>query len=296
MRGQCEGRHRGGSLKTNIDFTKQLVDLIRSESERVKELVRALPSNALENRSPCERWNVGDVIAHLIWFAEKYGGMMERGLQGDQSPPEGFPVVPGTMKGPAIAKLYGDSAIELRRGLGEGLIPEFCERYDWLNNLLDHVSPDDWNMPCYHTLRVRPVESFVPVIVAELAVHEWDIRSTIEPSPSVSGASIPALLNKLPSNRVPWSLPYVTKSGPKLFRFEFMGLGDRRDIIMEDGKARMEYSSEESADLTLSGNASTFVLLIYGRLTVASALAADLFTAEGDLGLVPDFDRWLKGN
>lgn len=283
-------------MMTTIDSTRQLVDLIRSESERFKELVNALPPDALEYPSPCDRWNVGEVIAHLIWFAEKYGGMMERGLQGDQSPPEGFPVVPGTMKGPAITKLYGDSAIELRLSLGEELIPEFRKRYDWLNDLLDHVSPEGWNKPCYHTLRVRPVQSFVPVIVAELAVHEWDIRSTIEPSPSVSDASIPALLDKLPSNRVPWSLPYVTKSGPKLFRFEFIDRGKRRDVIVEDGKARMESSSEESADLTLSGNASTFVLLVYGRLTVASALAAGLFTAEGDLGLVPDFDRWLEGD
>jgi len=30
------------------------------------------------------------MIAHLVWFAETYGGMMERGLRGDLSPPKGF--------------------------------------------------------------------------------------------------------------------------------------------------------------------------------------------------------------
>ena len=87
-----------------IDSSKALVDLIKSESERLKEYVSALPPAALERPSPCERWNVGEVIAHLIWFAEIYGGMMERGLRGDLSATEGFPA-PGTLGGAAITEL-----------------------------------------------------------------------------------------------------------------------------------------------------------------------------------------------
>ncbi len=41
---------------------------------------------------------MGDMIAHLVWFAETYGGMMERGLRGDLSPTPGFPES-GTLKG-----------------------------------------------------------------------------------------------------------------------------------------------------------------------------------------------------
>ncbi|MCH8297068.1 MAG: maleylpyruvate isomerase family mycothiol-dependent enzyme [Chloroflexi bacterium] len=300
MRGQCEGRHRGGSLITNIDSTKQLVDLIRSESERFKELVGALPSNALENRSPCERWNVGDVIAHLIWFAEKYGGMMEHGLQGDQSPPEGFPVVPGTMKGPAIAKLYGDSAIELRRGLGERLIPEFCERYDWLNDMLKRIGPDDWDKSCYHTAKIRPVESFLPTIVGELAVHEWDIRSTQEPSPALSKNAVPVLMAKIPGNRRPWSIPFPdspASPGPIRYRFDLTGaFPGKHDVIVENGNARLEPAGDAVADVSIRCQSEMLVLLMYGRLTLDSAAAADLVKVEGDGELVSSFDRWLKAD
>lgn len=284
---------------TTVDSTRQLVDLINTETGRFKELVNGLPSDALEKQSPCERWNVGEVIAHLIWFAEKYGGMMERGVQGDQTPPAGFPAVPGTMQGPAISKFYGDSAVELRQSLGEKLIPEFCERYDWLNGMLKGMAPNDWNKPCYHTLRVRPVESFVPVIFSELAVHSWDIRSTIQPDSQLSEESIPALLERLPSSRRPWSAPFQTEdtsAGLKRFRFKFTDLEDGRDIIAEGGEARVEAPGEEQADLTLTGSSSTFMLLMYGRHAVGSALAAGLFAAEGDLGLIPAFDRWLEGD
>ena len=55
------------------------VELIRSESHRFKKYLSTLSSEVLDRPSPCERWNVGEVIAHLVWFKETYGGMMEKG-------------------------------------------------------------------------------------------------------------------------------------------------------------------------------------------------------------------------
>ncbi len=70
----------------SIDLHTTHVELIRSETKRVKEFVSGLPSEAMELPTPCPLWNVGEVIAHLTWTVETYGGMMERGLHGDQSP------------------------------------------------------------------------------------------------------------------------------------------------------------------------------------------------------------------
>ena len=284
---------------TALDYSIELVDLIRLESERLKEYVKGLPPKALEFPSPCERWNVGEVIAHLVWFAETYGGMVERGLRGDQSPNEGFPVVPGTMSGPAIAQLYGDSAIKLRRSLGPNLVPAFCERYDWLNEMLNGIGPDGWDKLCYHTAKIRPVESFIPTILQELAVHEWDIRSTQEPSPTVSASVVPVLMEKIPGNRRPWSVPFETKStspGPLRYRFDLTGkVSDRHDIIVEDGNTRLEPAGDESANVSIDCSSETFVVMMYGRLTLESAAAAGLVKVEGDGELVSSFDRWLRG-
>ena len=127
----------------SMDTRKTDVELIQSETERVKQYINALPPEVLEHPSPCEMWNVGEVIAHLDWFAETYGGMMERGLRGDLSPTEGFPA-PGILSTTEVQKLYGQAAIDRRRSLGQQLLPAFNKRYDWLNDMLSGVGPEDW--------------------------------------------------------------------------------------------------------------------------------------------------------
>ena len=286
----------------SIDILKAQVELIQSESNRLKEYVNALPSEALERPSPCEKWNVGEVIAHLVWLVETYGGMMERGLRGDQSPTEGFlSVPPGTPNRQVIVdEFYGQAAIDLRRSLGQKLIPAFNERYDWLNDTLKGIGPEDWDKPCYHSSGLRSVESFIPTFLAELALHEWDIRSALEPSPPVSEEMIPVLMEKIPGNRGrPWSIPFpdVTNSpGPIRYRFELTGVGvTKLDVVVEDNKARLETAVAAPATVYLGCDTGTFALLMYGRLSLDSAMAAGRLTADGDLGLVTDFDRWPEG-
>ena len=186
----------------SIDIHTSQVELIQSEWNRIKEYVNALPPEALERPTPCDKWNVGEVIAHLDWFAETYGGMMERGLHGDLSPTEGFPA-PGILSNSEIQELYGQAAIDLRRNLGQDLLPALNERYDWLNDMLRGIGPDDWDKPCYHTIRTRSVASFIPTIFTELAIHEWDIRSTLEPSPSLSVSILPILIDRIPDRTRP---------------------------------------------------------------------------------------------
>ena len=262
----------------SVDTHKTHVELIQSETERVKQYINALPPEALERPSPCDKWNVGEVIAHLEWFAEIYGGMMERGLRGDLSPTEGFPPVPGTMSGPALEELYAHGAIERRRRLGGNLFVAFNERFDWLNDMLKGIGPEDWDKPCYHTLRIRSVESFIPTIVTELAVHEWDIRSTLEDSPSISVSSIPILVDRIPVRTRPWAVAFPVMSdaqGPIRYRFDLTGVGARAlDLVVEDNKARLAHDGDAPASVSLSCDTGTFVLLMWGRLSLESAKAS----------------------
>ena len=287
----------------SIVTRKTQVELIRSESTRLMEYFNALPPEALESASRCEMWNAGEVIAHLVWFEEYYGGLIERGLRGDHSPTEAFPSLPpGTPNRQVIIdESVGQSAIDLRRSLGQKLIPAFNERYDWLNDMLKGMGPEDWDKLCYHPTGLRSVVSFLPTLISELALHEWDIRSTLEPSPPVSQESMSVLMEKLPSNRSrPWSISFPDIKdipGPIRYRFELTGeAGGTQDILVEGDKARMEPAGEGSADLTLAGDTSTFILLMYGRLKLESSISSGRFKAEGDLGIIPNFDRWLEGN
>ena len=281
------------------------VKLIQGESDRIKQYLNGLPQDSLEGPTPCDRWTVGDIIAHLVWFAETYGGMIERGLRGDLSAPEGFPATPGTLRGGESSELYAMGAINRRKDLGPGLLPALNERYSWLNELLMSIGPEDWGKPCYHTSRLRPVESFLPTIVQELAVHEWYIRSSLGPAPALSAESLPVLMGKLPlekppTNRRPWRVPFPTRpdsSMPIRYRFDLSGPGGAKlDIAVESNNPRLEASVEGPANLYVTGDTNTFILMVYGRLSLNSAISTGIFTAEGDLELVADFDRWLTAH
>ncbi len=285
------------------DKANEMVGLIKSESERLMEYFESLSPETLEKPSPCEKWTVGEVIAHLNWFAEYHGGMIERGLGGDLSSTEILlPFPPETPNRQVIVDEFcSQAAIDRRRSLGQNLVPAFHDRYDWLNNLLARIGPGDWETPCYHALGQRSVGSFIPAILSELALHEWDVRSTLEPSTSISENLIPVLLEKLPTKvGRPWSISFPNMSNspvPIRYRFELTSAGSGNlDVVVEGAKARLEPAAKTPANVSASCDASTFGLLMYGRLCLDSAIAAGRLTAEGDQGSMSDFDDWLAGN
>ena len=55
-----------------MDALKSCVKFIQEESEQLTHYVNGLPPDALNHPSACTRWEVGDVIAHWIWFMEYY--------------------------------------------------------------------------------------------------------------------------------------------------------------------------------------------------------------------------------
>jgi len=182
--------------------------LIISETERFKRYINSLTQDDLRKSTPCEDWDVGELIAHLVWFAQNYRGLIERGLRGDLSVPEGFQATP--TKGPSISKAYSNAAVNMRQSLGEDLLLAFGEQFDKFYNLLQGLGPEDWVRPYYHPYLAnkRGIDSILTTIVQETAIHEWDIRSSLETSALLSDESLPILMEKLPSNRRPWNSPF----------------------------------------------------------------------------------------
>ena len=287
----------------SIDTSRTHAELIRTESERIMEYFDSLPEEALEKPSPCERWTVGEVIAHLVWHVETYRGMMERGLHDDLSPTEGLPSVPaGTPNRQVIVdESYGQAAIDRRRSLGRDLILSFTEEYGKLNTMLAGIVPEDWSKPCYHVAGLRSVESFLLTYLMELAVHEWDIRSTRELSPIVSEEIMPLLMDRIPGKLGrPWSISFpdmIDYAGPVIYRFDLSGVGATDlDVVVEDNQASSQAAGTSPANVSVSCDTDTFVLLMYGRFSLESAAAAGRLTADGDQRLMTSFDQWLAGH
>lgn len=280
---------------------EEIVNLIRDESTRVVQYLIQLPRDAMELPTPCESWTIEDLIGHLVWFAETYGGMIEKGLRDDLTPPDGFPEA-GAHGGVETEGLYARASINRRKDLGTGLLESLSERYAWLNDMLASIGPGDWEKLCYHTIRLRPVENFLPTIIQELVVHEWDIRSSVGSPTKISAESLPILIDKFPlgkpaTNRRPWGIPFPTDSDspkPLIYRFQLTGPGAVDLDLMVDGEqTRLEESTESLADLSCTGDTSSFVLMMYERNSLEYCLADGSFNADGDLDLVARFDRWL---
>jgi hypothetical protein len=173
---------------------------------------------------------------------------------------------------------------------------------DQLIALLTPLIPSQWEQPAYSALRVVPLWHYPFLTLAEVALHAWDIRSRLEPVARLSLESVSALVQQLPP-RLAWGGPGgvtlshgATLSLPGRYRWEVsQGVPSRYDIVGEDGAYRIVPAGEAVADVTFRGEAETFVLVLYGRLTLEAAMATGILRTEGEPGLVAAFERWLTG-
>ncbi len=134
--------------------------------------------------------------------------------------------------------------------------------------------------------------------IQELAVHGWDIRSSFESSAQLDPASAPPLLERIPDRPVPWGTEFRGSPGqpePLRYRFEMTGPGaSNQDIVVEGGSARVEPAGPDAGHVTIRCDTGTFVLLMYGRLTLESARRDGRLEVQGEPALTSAFERWLK--
>ena len=167
---------------------------ITRASQRVESFLQTLGPDDFARRSACEGWTVGDVVGHLIERGGPIPGQIERGLAGDISAP------PGALDDPPLNEDQfridlDRRAVELRQELGDGLLGEFIRVNREFDRVLSLVQPNDWETLCYHRLRPETVRSKTDIRIAELAMHEWDIRWAFDPGASLAEDSLPGLVN-----------------------------------------------------------------------------------------------------
>ena len=269
-----------------MSATQQRVSLIKSESKRIHQYLGTLSAQQLARPSACEAWEGRDVVAHLIGAIDLFSANISRGASGDPSPPEGFP--PASVDALAARMVAGaQRAITLRESMGDQLLTTFSQRCDDLDRLLAGLGAGDWEKPCYHPATVISVSSYIDLRLAELAVHEWDIRSKLEQSAHLSKDCLPAVMDLIPTFVVGRLFrPGHQQGTSAIYRFQVTGaIPGSHDIIVEKGESRMEPASGSAADVTFNCDTETFALLIYGRFQVKQAESDGRITVEGDRDL-----------
>ena len=272
------------------------VTQVRLESRRLGQYLRGLPEGAWEQPSACQRWAIGDVVAHLVGGAQMYSEHIFRGLQGDAAAPEGFPP-PGASDPEVLGSLNAHRAIFRRTGLGDQLLTAFQTSDDQLNQLMAGLSLPDWGKPCYHPIGILPVRTFVSLRMFELALHGWDVASRLEPDAGLSADCCPMLLELVSSaGRGMVVQIAVGNASDARYRFKLgdIALGDY-DLVVGEGGARIEAAGEEPADGVVRCSAADFLLLVTGRIQPGSALGAGRLAAEEGNVLPLVFGDWFKG-
>ena len=276
------------------------VQLLQSESERIQHDLQALPADAWSRPSICPEWQVQDIVAHLVSVAEFYADNIARGIQNDTSAPAGRPPA-GAINAEAAAPAIAQRSIEARKSLGDRLLPTFEATSTHLTQSLAGLTPQEQGKPCYHPGGIVEAQQFIGLRLKELALHEWDIRASLESDPHLSPASLPAILEVISESIASGSLRWAfwsgpTRSSPVRYRFVIAGDGPgKSDLVIDGNTVRMDDAGDTQADVTFRCDTETYVLLVYGRLNLDEAFASGRLIAEGDDELARLFGQWFRG-
>jgi hypothetical protein len=113
--------------------------------------------------------------------------------RGETAPTGGFPPA-GVLDAAAAAEPIAQGAIAMRESVGDTLLETFETNVNSLNQLLAGLQPHDWETPCYHPWQVIPARQFLALQLQELTLHEWDIRSRLEPEATLAPAGFQAIM------------------------------------------------------------------------------------------------------
>ncbi len=276
------------------------IAVLRDETERITAYLADLSRESWTQPTACEAWQVQDVVAHLVGVAEFYAGNVSRGIEGDTEAPEGRPPA-GLITAAMAADSIALRAVAERKQLGDRLLEQFRAANAHLIDVLAGLDAEAQTILCYHPGGMTQAQQFIDLRLKELAVHEWDLRSGLEPSASLSAACLPAIIRlidgSVASGSIRWGFrPGEPEAEAVRYRFEVTEpVAYQIDLVVADRAVQQEVGADTPADVTFRCDTETFVLLVYGRMTLDRAFQDGRLTASGDRAKADAFAQWFKG-
>ena len=263
---------------------------------RIERFLQALGPHDLARQSACDGWTVGDVVGHLIERGAPLPDQIERGLAGDLSPTPGFTDDPPVSEDQFRLDL-DRRAMELRQELGEGLLAEFARVNGEFNRVLALVQPGDWDKLCFHRLRPETVRSKADIRIAELAMHEWDMRWALDPDAVLADDSLPGLVNA--SGRAVRRAFRADPSRMRAVRYRFKLTGPTAssvDVVLAPEGVAFEIEATSEPDVVFRCASATYAMVIFGRWKLPNVIGNGRLTAKGDPEMVSAFvDGFVGG-
>jgi hypothetical protein len=192
-------------------------------------------------------------------------------------------------------------AIAERTKLGEQLLTAFRTANDQLEAVLTSLRPDQYTIPCYHPGGIVQPQQFVDLRLKELAVHEWDIRASLEPEAHIAPACLPAIVRLLDDAVASGSMRWGFRSGeplttPVRYRIEVTKpVPYFTDLVVTGDAVQQDAGGTGQPDVIFRCDTETFVLLVYGRLPFDQAVDDGRLRVEGNQTAARAFTQWFTG-
>lgn len=271
------------------------IQLLREETAKLSGYLGQLPPEQWQKQSACDRWLVGDVVAHLTGGAQLYSDSITRGLQGDTTPSPGRPT-PGSLPRDMFGQAIADLAVSSRQSLGDQLLEMFNATSERLVHLFEAMSPDGWDKKCYHPVSLFPARSFVNLRLFELTFHGWDIRSGVEGQSILSLEPLPVIVPMIAELADRLVKADLELGHTATIRFRLTGAVSRNyDLSADASGARVGPAGSPMPDATIRCDAGHFALLMTGRLDFDAGVADGSLVLEGSSALHAEFASWFKG-
>jgi uncharacterized protein (TIGR03083 family) len=262
---------------------------VRTELALFSAFVEGLALDDARKPSAVAGWTNLDVVAHVQLAMLLYDQLLAAGSKGWTGGAVGkaFGSLTKTVL-PAAAGAFNTVNSLLPHALTGTLAPEavkgqFLGNARWLRSRLDGLDSADFTKPIYYRGGPWPLSFFLAGILNELAMHRWDIESTLRPDAHLSAGSCEAL---------PWfywgGSGFMFHPGKEMAGTVAAALLDPAAEMSWKVESRVvthERGLAPGAAATIHGEAGTFVLVLAGRITADDALRATSLTVEGDEAL-----------
>jgi hypothetical protein len=141
------------------------------------------------------------------------------------------------------------------------------------------------------------VRDLVTLRLTEVAMHGWDIRASFNPQVSLSEESVPVLVTTIPRVVRRVFRPDAKRARTVRYRFHMTApVAATTDILLHAAGASVTSDRQtDAADVTFHCDTATAVLVIFGRLKLAEAIADGHVHVEGESELVDAFGQSFQG-
>jgi hypothetical protein len=183
-----------------------------------------------------------------------------------------------------------------RARMGAQLLAAFIATNAHLDQVLAGLVPRDWDTLCYHPMGPEPIRTLLDMRITELAMHGWDIRSRFDPQATLAPESLPALCQTIPRAVRRAFRPEASRTTPIRYRFVVAApVAVHQDIVLSPEGASCEPANDSQAEVTFQCTTETYLLVMFGRLTVETAIRDGRLASTGPPALVTAFGQAFVG-